>query len=119
MRRSILLLFPLLVFVLFAFVYAATSISFQNTSRINAGPLSAAISANPPQVKVGHSVSFVCTASLGVSPYTYSWDFGDGTTGTGPALTHSYSTTGIKTVICTVTDFVLSVATGQTTVTVS
>lgn len=120
MRRSILLLlFPVLLLGIFAFAFAATSVSFQNTSRINVGLLTAAISASPTHVKVGHAVSFVCTATGGVSPFTYSWNFGDGTTGTGSALTHAYSSIGTKIVTCTITDFILSIATNQTTIIVS
>lgn len=35
---------------------------------------------------------------------SYQWDFGDGTTGTGVGVDHSYSATGAYTVVLTVTD---------------
>lgn len=35
---------------------------------------------------------------------TYEWDFGDGTSGTGPVVTHQYTRTGNFTVVLTVTD---------------
>ena len=119
MRQSAGVIFSLLFLTLLAFAFAASSISIQNTTRINPGPLGALISANPNHTKVGHAVSFLCTARGGVSPYTYFWSFGDGSTGTGPSLTHSYSSTGVKLVVCTITDTIGSVAANQTTVTVT
>jgi PKD repeat protein len=38
-------------------------------------------------------------------PLTYAWDFGDGTTGTGPSPSHTYTADGSYTVSLTVTDF--------------
>ncbi len=38
------------------------------------------------------------------SALTYSWDFGDGTTGTGQTATHSYATAGPRTITLTVSD---------------
>lgn len=37
-------------------------------------------------------------------PLTYSWDFGDGSTGSGVIFTHTYTTTGTFTAILTVSD---------------
>lgn len=48
-------------------------------------------------VDVGATVSFDGTASTG-SVSAYNWDFGDGSTGTGPTTTHAYSTAGTFTV---------------------
>ena len=43
-----------------------------------------------------------------VSPLTYSWDFGDGTTSTAANPTHTYTAAGAKTVRLTVSDGVNS-----------
>jgi PKD repeat protein len=54
----------------------------------------------------GQSVDFVATATPdeGRMITSYDWDFGDGTTGTGQQVSHTYDTLGTKTVTLTVTD---------------
>jgi PKD domain-containing protein/Ig-like domain-containing protein len=50
--------------------------------------------------------TFTSTTSGGKTPYSYTWDFGDGSssTTTSNPVTHDYSTYGSKTVTLTVTD---------------
>ena len=49
--------------------------------------------ATPNATLVGRTVSFdaAATTDCPSAPVTYSWDFGDGTTGTGASATHAYS----------------------------
>ena len=69
---------------------------------------------------VGAVVSFDGGGSTdNVGIVTYSWDFDDGTTGTGKTVTHSYSDSGIYTVTLTVRDAAGNTSTDATTVTVS
>lgn len=91
----------------------SNTISFTTPS-----PVSASASASPTTVDVGQSVTFSCTAGGGVSPYTYSWTFGDGATGSGQNPSHAYSTAGDMTAVCTVRDLDSATATGATSVTV-
>jgi hypothetical protein len=49
---------------------------------------------------------------------TYAWDFGDGQTGTGVNVTHSYATGGVYNVTVTVTDPLGLTSTANTTATV-
>src|SRR5712664_96062 len=68
------------------------------------GPLSASVTAGSNTVDVGQLTSFSCTGTGGLPPYTYSWAFGDGSTGSGASTTHIYNTPGTMSVICIVTD---------------
>jgi len=55
-------------------------------------------------VKEGESVQFIPTVAGGISPYSYEWDFGDGSTSTEPAPAHTYQKAGTFTVTVKVTD---------------
>lgn len=52
----------------------------------------------------GFTVNFDASASSGTSPITYSWDYGDGNTGTGVTPNHLYSTGGARTITLTISD---------------
>lgn len=62
----------------------------------------------PYPSQAGSPVSLVGTAtdpsSVDQSGLSYRWDFGDGTTGNGPAVSHSYAQAGSYTARLTVTD---------------
>ena len=60
--------------------------------------------ANKARVKEREEVQFYTRVSGGFSPYSYEWDFGDGTTSTADNPAHSYKTDGSYTVSLTVTD---------------
>src|SRR6266568_3746107 len=53
--------------------------------------LSASFTYSPSSPQTGQTVSFTGSASGGTSPYSYSWSFGDGSTGSGSSVTHTYS----------------------------
>ncbi len=69
----------------------------------------------------GQTVSFTGSASGGTSPYSYSWSFGDGSTGIGSSAKHTYSSAGTLTVVLTVKDNGLpqETTTSQQSITVS
>ncbi len=59
---------------------------------------------------VGTSITFIATVSGGTTPYSFAWNFGDNSTGTGNPVTHSYNSPGNYTVTLRVTDATAAVA---------
>ena len=83
---------------------AIASKSVTITVSSTTGELVAAASADPIGGPTPLSVSFSGSASGGTAPYSYSWDFGDGTTSAAQNPGHVYSTLGNYMAILTVTD---------------
>ena len=69
-------------------------------------------------VAVGTPVLLSVQASDGLPPYTYSWSFGNGQTGSGNAVTISYQLPGTYTVIVTASDAAFQSASETTNITV-
>jgi PKD domain-containing protein len=82
--------------------------------------LSASISDVRAVVDTGQADLFSCNPSGGRSPYTFAWDFGNGTSVPGPASeSQSYASAGSPTIHCSVTDAAATQATSATTITVN
>ena len=101
----------------------ANSATAPSTQTISVAPPSTGlavtftVSANPT---VGSPVTFTATVSGGTAPYSFSWDFGDGSAaGTTNPVTHTYSSKGAKTVALTVTDTASATAMSSQTVNVA
>ncbi len=64
----------------------------------------ATIAFAPPDPLVFQTVAFTGSVSAGDAPFTFTWGFGDGASGTGETTTHSYARAGLYTVVLTVTN---------------
>ncbi len=80
-----------------------------------AGPTVTA-TVRPDPVDAGRPVTFLGSASGGVSPYGFVWSFGDGSSIAGVNATHAYPTAGSYPVNLTVTDAVQGLGTWSGTV---
>ena len=67
-------------------------------------PLSTGFTFLPSYPASNTPVSFTALTSGGTTPYTYSWDFGDGSTGSRLNVSHVYSGSGTYTVSLLVSD---------------
>lgn len=67
-------------------------------------PLSASSSVSKASGNIPLSLDFTGSATGGTPPYTYYWDFGDGSTSSSQNPFHIYSTAGTYNVSLTVTD---------------
>ena len=93
--------------------------SSQQSVTVSPAPLSASFSFSPSAPDAGGSISFIASASGGISPYTYSWSFGDGGAASGSNVSYTYQSSGSYTVSLTVTDSSGRTATASTTISVS
>ena len=82
-------------------------------------PLTATAAGTPTSGNAPLNVSFTGSASGGTAPYSYSWNFGDGSaTSTVQNPSHTYSAAGTYTATLTVTDSASPANTATSTVTV-
>ena len=79
--------------------YTATYYLVQQTS-----PLTASFTYSPTSPTAGQTVTFTGTANGGFSPYSYSWNFGDGATGTSNGISHTFISSGTYSVTLSITD---------------
>ncbi len=70
----------------------------------NGQGLTSSFSYSPSAPTIAQPVTFTANAGGGSPPYSFSWNLGDGSTGTGSPISHSYSSPGSFTVSLTVTD---------------
>lgn len=86
----------------------------------NAAPSLTAYAGGTPTSGIAPlTVEFSGSASSGVGPYSYSWTFGDGSSATGPVVTHTYASAGTYNAILTVTDSQARTARDTVTISVS
>ncbi len=84
---------------------ARTAKAFLNTTVLSGPPpLTATVQANPSSGSLPLTVVLTSVVSGGIPPYVWGWNFGDGSTGTGENITHTFQSVGTFTVALTVVD---------------
>src|SRR5437879_5066788 len=81
-------------------------------------PLSTSFTFLPASPMVNTPVTFTATTSGGTPPYSVTWNFGDGTSGTGTSVIHIFTSAQSFTVQETATDSSTQTATSSQPVTV-
>ncbi|HEY3732807.1 MAG TPA: PKD domain-containing protein [Streptosporangiaceae bacterium] len=100
----------------------ATTATASVTINVNAvgNPLQATAAAVPTSGQIPVNVAFTGTATGGTPPYSYSWNFGDGSAvSTAQNPSHSYTVAGTYMATLTVTDSASPVHTATSSVTIS
>jgi PKD repeat protein len=82
-------------------------------------PVEVAVATVGSPAQVGKNVTFLASPSGGTAPLRASWTFGDGGSGQGPFVTHSFATAGSHRVLVQISDAVGGSANGSLTVAVS
>jgi ribosomal protein L40E len=72
----------------------SNGVSAEASTSVVVSPIIVHLSATPLSIKVGGSVVLTAAALGGAGNYTFSWTFGDGSTGTGASVTHVYRSAG-------------------------
>ncbi len=95
-----------------------------DTTTVTAGLIvstapSVTASAAPTATDVGRSVTLSATVIGGTLSYTYAWNFGDGSLGTGANPSHTYATAGVYIAHVTATDGAGVAVSGTASVTVN
>ena len=96
--------------------------TFQQTVTVTNPPpptLVAGFSYSPISPEAGQQLEFTGSASGGVTPYVFSWSFGDGSIATGNSSLHTYTSSGWYIVALTVGDANGDAANYSKTVTVA
>jgi PKD repeat protein len=88
------------------------------TITVSATP-TVSIGAVPSPTDTGQAVTFTPTTVGGTGPFTYGWEFGDGSTSTLQSPSHTYSTAGAYKVNLSATDAVGKTALTNITLTVN
>ena len=83
---------------------------------VGPAPLSTSFTKTPSSPIVNTLVTFTASTSGGMSPYAISWNFGDGATGTGSSVTHTYTAANTFSVTETATDSTSHTATSSQTI---
>ena len=83
---------------------ASASAMTEFFTSVGPSPILASFTPSPSNPQTGQTVSFSASASGGSSPYMYSWDFGDGTSGSGQTASHVYTVQGVYSVFLAVAD---------------
>jgi PKD repeat protein len=83
--------------------------------------LSTSFTYSPSSPQVAQYVWFTASASGGLGPYNFTWNFGDGSTSSGAKVYHAYSTAGSYNAVLTTKDNSVpqQTATSQQTITVT
>ncbi|TMI11174.1 PKD domain-containing protein, partial [Candidatus Bathyarchaeota archaeon] len=81
-----------------------TATSFMGVTVTAPPPLSTSFTFLPASLMVNTPVTFTATTNGGTTPYSVSWNFGDGISGTGTSVTHTFTSAQSFTVKETATD---------------
>ncbi len=93
--------------------HGRTTTASHNVVVSNPPPFTADFTHSPASPTAGSPVSFTATAKNGTAPYSFAWQFGDGTTGTGATPSHTYSAAGTYLVNLTASDSAAHTATAS------